>query len=186
MPKFFLNSWSFSSGSFILTSFSCSQQWFHGCYKLGQASNRRWGMQVLEAGLRDCSVCSALSHVLCCYKRSVCSVDSKPLRCQCPFPRISFCLVPALFPLPEGDLPHSPLQRVHGGLNCLLQFWDAGFSFPDMCPNPVPDTETNGSHNHCCHHHISLSDDIPYGWILLHSHRALWHQVDNATLCLDT
>lgn len=27
--------------------------------------------------------------------------------------------------------------------------------------------------------------DIPYGWILLHSHRAVWHQVDNATLRLD-
>lgn len=51
---------------FILTSFSCSQQWFHGCYRLGQASNRRWGMQVLGAGLRDCSMCSALYHTLCC------------------------------------------------------------------------------------------------------------------------
>lgn len=35
---------------------------------------------------------------------------------------------------------------------------DAVFPFPAMCPNPVPDTETNGSHNHWRHHHISLSD----------------------------
>lgn len=30
-----------------------------------------------------------------------------------------------------------------------------------MCPNPVPHTETNGSHNHCRHHHIPLSDGKP-------------------------
>lgn len=30
-----------------------------------------------------------------------------------------------------------------------------------MCPNPVPHTETNESHNHCRHHHIPLSDGKP-------------------------
>lgn len=30
-----------------------------------------------------------------------------------------------------------------------------------MCPNPVPDPETNGSYNHCRYHHLSLSDGKP-------------------------
>lgn len=41
-------------------------QWLHGCWALGQAPNRRWGAQILEVALRNCSKCSVLSHTLCC------------------------------------------------------------------------------------------------------------------------
>uniref|UniRef100_A0A8V0ZVH7 Lysophospholipid acyltransferase 5 n=1 Tax=Gallus gallus TaxID=9031 RepID=A0A8V0ZVH7_CHICK len=73
--------------------------------------------------------------------------------------RISFCLVPALFPLPEGDLPHSSLQCVHRTLDCLLQFWDAVLSFTAMCPNSVSHPEAYGSYSHGCLHHVCLSDE---------------------------
>lgn len=66
MQKLSLNTWSFRSGSFSLAFFLQSAVIPWMLPDLGQVSKRTWGMQVLEAGLRDCSMCNALSHMLCC------------------------------------------------------------------------------------------------------------------------
>lgn len=40
---------------------------------------------------------------------------------------------------------------------------DAVLSFPAVCSNPVPHPEAYGPHNHCCLHHVPLSDGkIPF------------------------